>query len=424
MRVWAEAAYGIPPYQVIGSSNAAKFDTTLNPPTIMKLAEFSFNDDKLAKPVGIHQHIGKRPVFTGGNSDGDYGMMLYTSTGSGPRFGLYVHHTDSLREYFYDRQPGLARLNSGLDDAAKYNWLIVDMQKDWKNQLFVGFNNGPQYNLDEIVRFDAATATANSINIRPDIWLLPFLNVYAILGKAKTSTAIDAGIYVADFNNNWTKITSFSTKANFDATSFGLGLTPTIGVGGGFLALDMNMTWTDISALDKPVFTFIFGPRLGKTFQFKKPDQNIAFWVGGFRVGLSSSTSGSLKLGDVISTVGLQAKVDQSMQNVAQKQTGVDNWWNGLSNIEQKNPVNIAKYETANRALDAAGNLLTAVDGALNTAETSTVQYSLQKNLKDKWNFLIGSQVQMNKHFMIRAEYGFLGSRQQFLAGLQYRFGL
>lgn len=292
------------------------------------------------------------------------------------------------------------------------------------NQLFVGFNNGPQYNLDEIVRFDAATATANSINIRPDIWLLPFLNVYAILGKAKTSTAINAGIYVPDFNNNWTKITSFSTKANFDATSFGLGLTPTIGVGGGFLALDMNMTWTDISALDKPVFTFIFGPRLGKTFQFKKPDQNIAFWLGGFRVGLSSSTSGSLKLGDIIPTDGLQAKVDQSMQTVAQKQTGVENWWNGLSNVEQKNPVNIAKYETANRALDAAGNLLTAVDGALSTAETSTVQYSLQKNLKDKWNFLIGSQFQMNKHFMIRAEYGFLGSRQQFLAGLQYRFGL
>jgi len=132
MRVWAEEAYGIPPYQVIGSSNNAKFDTTLKPPAIIKLAEFNFNDDKLAKPVGIHQHIGKRPVFTGGNSDGDYGMMLYTSTGTGPRFGLFVHHTDSLREYFYDREPGLARLNQGLDDAAKYNWVIVDMKNDWK----------------------------------------------------------------------------------------------------------------------------------------------------------------------------------------------------------------------------------------------------------------------------------------------------
>jgi len=132
MRVWVEEAYGIPPYQVIGSSNNAKYDTTLQPPALIKLAEFNFNDDKLAKPVGIHQHIGKRPVFTGGNSDGDYGMMLYTSTGTGPRFGLYVHHTDSLREYFYDREPGLARLNQGLDDAAKYNWVIVDMKKDWK----------------------------------------------------------------------------------------------------------------------------------------------------------------------------------------------------------------------------------------------------------------------------------------------------
>ena len=135
MRVWAEKAYGIPPYHVIGSSNNAKFDTTLRPPAIIKLAEFNFNDDKLAKPLGIHQHIGKRPVFTGGNSDGDYGMMLYTSTGTGPRFGLYVHHTDSLREYFYDREPGLARLNKGLDDAAKYHWLIVDMKTDW-NKIY------------------------------------------------------------------------------------------------------------------------------------------------------------------------------------------------------------------------------------------------------------------------------------------------
>jgi hypothetical protein len=132
MRVWAEKAYGIPPYQVIGSSLSTKYDTTLTPPALVKIAELDFNDDKLGKPVGIHQHIGKRPVFTGGNSDGDYAMMQYTSTGSGPRFGLYIHHTDSLREYYYDRKPGLARLSRGLDDAPKYHWVIVDMKNDWK----------------------------------------------------------------------------------------------------------------------------------------------------------------------------------------------------------------------------------------------------------------------------------------------------
>jgi hypothetical protein len=99
---------------------------------LRKLGELNFNDDKLGKPVGIHQHIGKRPVFTAGNSDGDYAMMQYTTTGSGPRFGMYVHHTDSVREYFYDRKPSLARLCKGLDDATKYHWLIVDMKTDWK----------------------------------------------------------------------------------------------------------------------------------------------------------------------------------------------------------------------------------------------------------------------------------------------------
>ena len=132
MRVWAEEAYGIPPYQVVGSSIQTKYDTTGTQPVLIKMAELNFNDDKLGKPVGIHQQIGKRPVFTGGNSDGDYAMMQYTSTGSGPRFGLYVHHTDSVREFRYDREPGLARLSKGLDDAQKYGWVIVDMKTDWK----------------------------------------------------------------------------------------------------------------------------------------------------------------------------------------------------------------------------------------------------------------------------------------------------
>ena len=132
MRSWTEQAYGIPPYQVVGSSVKSKYDTTGKQPVLIKLPELNFNDDKLGKPVGIYQYIGKRPVFTAGNSDGDYAMLQYTSTGSGPRFGMYVHHDDSLREYYYDRAPGLAQLNRGLDDAAKYHWLIVDMKNDWK----------------------------------------------------------------------------------------------------------------------------------------------------------------------------------------------------------------------------------------------------------------------------------------------------
>jgi hypothetical protein len=200
-------------------------------------------------------------------------------------------------------------------------------------------------------------------------------------------------------------------------------MTPTIGVGGGWMALDMNVVWTDVSALDKPVFTFVFGPRLGKSFKFKK-ERNLAVWAGGFRVKFSSATTGSLLLSEVLPVDDLQPKVDAGLAKVAEGQIKVDGWWNGLTQPEQKNPVNIAKHETADRALQKAGDLFNSMDAALNDDQYASVQYSLNKSLKDKWNFIVGSQYQISKHFMIRAEYGFLGSRQQFMTGLQYRFGL
>jgi len=302
-----------------------------------------------------------------------------------------------------------------------YMWQESDIVID---NLYVGFNNGPQYNLDEIIRFNNSTATAAGVNIRPDIWLFPFLNVYGIFGKAKTSTAISAALWLPNTNNEWEEIMSFSTKADFDATTMGVGFTPTIGVGGGFLALDMNVSWSDISALDKPAMAFVFGPRFGKTFKFKKKDSNIAFWVGSFRLHLNSETSGSLDLSELFPGTEVQAKVDQGLEKVGEAQTNVDNWWNGLSSTEQKNPVNKAKYETANRVITTTGELLTSMDAALNDGQSNTVQYSLSKRPKDMWNFLVGTQYQINKHLMLRGEFGFLGTRQQFIGGLQYRFGL
>lgn len=292
------------------------------------------------------------------------------------------------------------------------------------DNIMVGFNGGPQFDIDEIIRIDEAIASASAINVRPDIWVFPFLNVYGILGKVKSSTKIGAGIFLPDTSNVWNEVASFGTTAKFDGTVMGIGITPTMGVGGGWIALDMNFAWTDIEALDKPVKTFVFGPRFGKSFKFKKPQSQIAVWAGGFRVQFSSETSGSLPLIDLFPGADIQGKVDGAISNVEEKQMNVDEWWNGLSNIEQANPVNKAKYETANRVLNTAGEVLNGIDGALNDEQTATVQYSLDKALKDKWNFIIGGQYQLNKHWMIRAEYGFLGSREQFLTSLQYRFGL
>jgi len=292
------------------------------------------------------------------------------------------------------------------------------------DNLQVGFNNGPMINLDEIVRFDESEAWAGALTVRPDVWVLPFLDVYALMGQANTSTSITAGVWLPDANNVWNEVTTFSTKAEFTAQTLGFGLTPTIGVGGGFMALDMNCAWTDVSSLDKPVFTFVFGPRFGKSFKFRKPQQSVSVWVGGFRVHFSSETNGSINLSEIMPPNELQSKVDNGIAKVGESQVAVDNWWNSLTPREQNNPVNEAKYNTANRVLDTAGNLFTSMDAALNDGESASIQYSLDKTLKDMWNFVIGSQYQYNKHWMIRAEYGFLGSRVQFMGGLQYRFGL
>lgn len=306
----------------------------------------------------------------------------------------------------------------------------LSMQYIWQESdivienLKVGFNNNEMYDLSQVVRFNETKSTANAVNFRPDVWILPFLNVYGILAKSQLSTLVDYSIYVPDSAGNSTEAIRLNSKANFDATSFGFGITPTFGVGGAFVVLDMNFTWNDIAELKKPAFAFIFGPRIGKSFKFKKPNSNVAFWVGGFRLSLNSGTEGSLNLKDVLPVQELQPKVDAGLLRVDEAYTQVDTWWNNLTPTEQKNPVNAAKYERANSAIDKAGGFIGSLDEALNDDQYASVQYSLDKRPKNMWNFLIGAQYQYNKHWMLRAEYGFLGTRTQAMVGLQYRFGL
>lgn len=305
--------------------------------------------------------------------------------------------------------------------SIQYVWQKSELTID---QLSIGFNNGPLYNLSEIVRFNKAISEASGINVRPDVWVLPFLNVYGVLAKAYPSTAVDFSVHLPDETGTWEQVAAFNTKANFEASSLGFGMTPTVGVGGGFLALDMNVTWNDIAELEKPAFAFIFGPRFGKSFKLKKPNSTFAFWAGAFRLKLNSGTTGSIRLDEVIDTNGLQAKVDAGLQAVGEKQEQVDTWWTGLTPLEQNNPVNRARYETANRALTAAGGFFNGLDYALNDENYNSVQYSLDKRPKNMWNLVMGMQYQYNKHWMIRMEYGFAGTRNQFIGGLQYRFGI
>jgi hypothetical protein len=132
MRPWTEKVYGVPPDQIIGSSIKTRFEMRDSTPVLFRLPEVNFVDDKAGKPVGINEHIGRRPIAAFGNSDGDLEMLQWATLAGGARFGLIVHHTDAEREYAYDRQARFGRLDEALDAAAVNRWTVVDMKRDWK----------------------------------------------------------------------------------------------------------------------------------------------------------------------------------------------------------------------------------------------------------------------------------------------------
>jgi hypothetical protein len=135
MRPWTERVYGIPPEQVVGSSIKSKFELRDGKPVLMRLPELNFIDDGPGKPVGINQHIGRRPIFAFGNSDGDLQMLQWTAAGGGARFMGLVRHTDAVREWAYDRTSSIGKLDKALDEAQARGWTLVDMKSDW-NVIF------------------------------------------------------------------------------------------------------------------------------------------------------------------------------------------------------------------------------------------------------------------------------------------------
>jgi hypothetical protein len=132
MRVFTEQVYGIPPEQVVGSVGETRFEMRNGKPVLVKLPKLNLIDDKAGKPVGIHRFIGRRPILAFGNSDGDQQMLQWTAAGDGARFMGLVRHTDAQREWAYDRQSSIGRLDKALDEATARGWSVVDMKRDWK----------------------------------------------------------------------------------------------------------------------------------------------------------------------------------------------------------------------------------------------------------------------------------------------------
>lgn len=132
MRSWSEKVYGIPPERIIGSSIKTRYAIQEGKPVLIRQPELHFIDDKEGKPAGINEYIGKRPIAAFGNSDGDFQMLEWVTSGSSPSLGMIIHHDDEEREFRYDRDTPIGHLEKGIQEAESRGWFLVSMKNDWK----------------------------------------------------------------------------------------------------------------------------------------------------------------------------------------------------------------------------------------------------------------------------------------------------
>lgn len=272
----------------------------------------------------------------------------------------------------------------------KSNIEISNLQLGFQNA-----NNDIPLTPVELIEFGKNTATIKNVNLRPDLYILPFWDLYAILGYTAGTTSVNLIAPVA-----------LSTSADFKGYTYGFGSTFSGGVGKYFVVADFNWQWSKLDILDKPASSSLMSYRIGRAFPFKQnKNSNVAFWAGAMRFKIGSKTEGKVKLGDVIPQEIFDKK-DAFVQDYY-------DWYNSLGS----SPADIKKKLVADQVLTPIVESIDAKDGS------GIVSYSLSKKPTHKWNLIAGGQYQVNKHWQFRTEIGFFGERAQVLLSANYRFG-
>jgi hypothetical protein len=248
----------------------------------------------------------------------------------------------------------------------------------------------PLSNVDDFIEFGENTNTSYAVNFRPDIWVLPFLNVYGIFGFGSSTTYIELVDPIP-----------LKTKVEQSLQTSGFGVMGAGGVGPVWISIDANWTWNKPELLDKPVLVRGLGIRLGKTFTFNQhPDRNIAIWAGGMRIKMESSTVGQIRLADALPP-DVWERRDEFVATY-------EEWYNSLPGPIQDRVDQTPLPDIVDRIDQAEGDAI--------------VRYGMDKQVKEMWNGIIGAQFQLNKRWMFRTEWGLIGDRKSALASINYRF--
>ena len=243
---------------------------------------------------------------------------------------------------------------------------------------------------EEILTFGNNYNETISVNVRPDLWLLPFLNVYGIFGWGHSRTDVNVLLPFID--------KGFTSTVEQSLSTAGFGIMGAGGIGPVWVSVDANFTWNKPQLLEKATRVNVLGIRVGHTFVFKhKPQSNIALWVGGMRINMQSETVGQIQMKDALPIDELNQKGQEMLD-----------YYDALPPLDQVRPKNLI--------IKKLGEALVNTDGS------AIVKYGMDKQVKEKWNMLLGAQYQINKRWMFRTEGGIVGDRKSILFSLNYRF--
>ena len=248
----------------------------------------------------------------------------------------------------------------------------------------------PLTNVDEFIIFGDNSNQSYTVNIRPDVWVFPFLNVYGLFGYGRSSTTV-----------NLIEPVGLSSTVEQGIRTMGIGVMGAFGVGPVWVSLDGNFTWNKPELLDNAVPVSVFGVRVGHTFEFRNdPDRNIAIWAGGMRARMGAETVGQIRLQDA-----LPPEVWERPQEIVDAYNA---WYAGLPPVLQQR----VDQSPLPDIIDRIENL----DGS------AIVRYGMDKQVAQEWNGIFGAQFQLNKRWMLRTEWGLIGDRKSALVSVNYRF--
>ncbi len=279
-------------------------------------------------------------------------------------------------------------------------------------------------NLDDLINtetlnFKETIATANGVNVRADVWVLPFLNFYGLYSKNYGSTQVSFQPQVIEdglgANGNIKEIRTLEEPivvdpVYFTSDTWGIGSSAVYGWDNYFINADGNLTFSTSELIEETIKFFVGSARIGRRITFRNNMKLSLYFGAMYRNfvdrGINTGSLGVPELDEAMS------KAVDGLLNITQERI---DFWEGMPNATPGKDENL---KDLNEKHDKLTDAQTRIDDA------NAINYSIKKEIISNWSTQVGFNFELSQHLMFRGEYGYRQGQKFFMTGLQYRFGL